>query len=333
MPRSFRRVGFTLVELLVVMAIIAVLMGMLLPAVQKVREAGARTKCQNNLKQIGLAILNYESAIGKLPPACYTPEEDPAFAAWEPEPLPDGQPARSVHTIILPYIEQQNLYSLFDPAQDWWARGQNQTAILNRVNLYLCPSAPSGARTRSFNPAGSGLLGLFGPTVVGYVTDYSLAVRINGDLNSHPKMLGRVLEGYQAMLQPNIETTILSVTDGTSNTLLIEESAGNPDEFAMGRMTGNQVAAPGLWADHRTPFVFDGCDPSNPTAQQATIPQARRTFSMNCTNNGEIYSFHTGGANMLFGDGSVRLLRESTSVGVMAALISRNGGEVLPGDF
>jgi prepilin-type processing-associated H-X9-DG protein len=333
MPRSLRRVAFTLVELLVVMAIITVLIGMLLPAVQKVREAGARTKCQNNLKQIGLAVLNYESGIGKLPPACWTPEDDPAYAEVEVPPLPEGQPARSVHTIILPYIEQQNLYNLFDPAQDWWANGQNRKAIITRVPIYLCPSAPTGDRTRSFNPAGSGLFGIFGPTVIGYVTDYTIAVRVREDLASAPRMLGPVLEGYHAMLQPNAETTMLSVTDGTSNTVLFVECGGNPDEFARGRLTGNQVAAPGLWADHRTPLVFDGCDPGNPTAPPTTVPPARRSASMNCTNNGEIYSFHTGGANMLFGDGSVRLLRDSTSVGVMAALISRNGGEVLPGDF
>jgi prepilin-type N-terminal cleavage/methylation domain-containing protein/prepilin-type processing-associated H-X9-DG protein len=329
MPRSVRRVGFTLVELLVVMAIIAVLISMLLPAVQKVREAGARTKCANNLHQIGLAILNYEAGMGRLPPACYTPEEDPAFAAWEPDPLPQGQPARSVHTIILPYIEQTALYSLFD-SQDWWEAGPNRQAIQTRVVMYLCPSVPSGDRTRLFS-TGNGLLGLFGSTMSGYVTDYTVAVRANDELEGHPTLIRPIPPGYNAMLQPNVQTPILQVSDGTSNTILLAESAGNPDEYAMGRSTGNQVAAPGLWADHRTPFVFDGCDGAHPTAPP-TGPPASRGLSMNCTNNGEIYSFHIGGANFLFGDGSVRFLNDRIKVGVMAALITRDGGEVLP-DF
>jgi len=223
MPRSVRRVGFTLVELLVVMAIIAVLISMLLPAVQKVREAGARTKCANNLHQIGLAILNYEAGMGRLPPACYTPEEDPAFAAWEPDPLPQGQPARSVHTIILPYIEQTALYSLFD-SQDWWEAGPNRQAIQTRVVMYLCPSVPSGDRTRLFS-TGNGLLGLFGSTMSGYVTDYTVAVRANDELEGHPTLIRPIPPGYNAMLQPNVQTPILQVSDGTSNTILLAEAA------------------------------------------------------------------------------------------------------------
>ena len=123
---------------------------------------------------------------------------------------------------------------------------------------------------------------------------------------------------------------IAQVPDGTSNTILFVEMAGNPDEYAMGTRTGNQVAAAGIWADHRTPFVFDGCDPANPTASQTSGSAATRTMSMNCTNNQEIYSFHSGGANFVFGDGSVRFLKQSIQVGVMAALITRAGGEVLP---
>jgi prepilin-type N-terminal cleavage/methylation domain-containing protein/prepilin-type processing-associated H-X9-DG protein len=328
MSRPARRTAFTLVELLVVMAIIAVLVGMLLPAVQKVREAAARTKCSNNLKQIGLAILNYEATTGKLPPACYTLEEDPDFTAPDPDAPPRGQPARSVHTIILPYIEQTNLYNLMDPAQDWREVGKNRAAIQNRVQLYLCPSTPSGDRMRSFTVADFG-----GGTVAGYVTDYTVAVRVRETVAGNPTVLGPIPPGYQAMLQPNVMLPMVQVADGTSNTLLVVEVAGNPDEYAMGRATGNPVAAAGLWADHRTPFVFDGCDPAHPTAFQTTGPASGRTMSMNCTNNGEMYSFHTGGANVLFGDGSVRFLRQNLSVGVMAALITRDGGEVVSGDF
>jgi prepilin-type N-terminal cleavage/methylation domain-containing protein/prepilin-type processing-associated H-X9-DG protein len=326
MARSRSRAAFTLVELLVVISIIAVLMSLLLPAVQKVREAAARTKCQNNVKQMALAIHNFDSAMGKLPPACWTPEDDPAFDI-EPEPLQPGQPARSMHTILLPYIEQQNLYNLFD-GTDWWESVQNRQAVRYPVQIYLFPSTPSGDRTRTFSPSG-GLFGFFG-TIVGYVTDYTIPMRVRETLNGNPTLLRPIATGYQGMMQPNLQLTMVQIPDGTSNTVMLVESAGNPDEYLIGRPTGKQVAAPGLWADHRNPLVFDGCNPTNPGAAPATVPPAARTAAMNCTNNGEIYSFHTGGANMAFGDGSVRFVPASIRVGIMAALITRDGGEVLP---
>ncbi len=324
MSRTARRAAFTLVELLVVMAIISILIGMLLPAVQKVREAGARVKCQNNMKQIGLAIMNYESTAGKLPPACYTPEDDPAFVPPEPALLPDAQPPRSVHTLLLPYIEQGNLYNRFDPTLDWRQPGRNRDALLNKVVIYLCPSAPTADRTQTF-PSSVG-----GGKITGYVTDYTTPVRINPDLANYPKLLGLIPPGYSAMLQPNLESPILGVTDGTSNTLLFVEVSGSPDEYAMGRWTGRELTSPTLWADHRNPYVFDGCDPNNPTATPAAVAPVSRSMALNCTNNGEMYSFHTGGANVVYGDGSVRFLRQNVSIGVMAALITRAGGEVLP---
>src|SRR5690348_15840160 len=126
-PRRFRssRPGFTLIELLVVIAIIAVLIGLLLPAVQKVREAAARLKCQNNLKQLGLAMHNYEGANGAFPPG------------RNQYPLVVSAPAR-----LLAYVEQANLQNLVDPDGTLAPGGQNDAAARNRVSLLVCPSDP-----------------------------------------------------------------------------------------------------------------------------------------------------------------------------------------------
>jgi prepilin-type N-terminal cleavage/methylation domain-containing protein/prepilin-type processing-associated H-X9-DG protein len=323
-PTRPARGGFTLIELLVVIAIIAILIALLVPAVQKVREAAANTQCQNNLKQYGLAMHNFESTFKGLPPANYTPIAD--YTPPDPSPLPPNQPPRGFFALILPYVEQQSLHNLFDQTQDWRQVGQNRSALINAVQISICPSAPGGQRRRSFTaPAALG-----GGTVTGIVADYRPIARIRSTVHP-PSRLGPIPPGYQGILQPNLITRVAHCSDGTSNTIALCESAGNPVQFAMGVATGNPNGAAGIWADHRLAFEYDGCDPSAPSAGATTAAdQLQRTRAINCINDTEIYAFHAGGGNFAFGDGSVRFISDSATVGLVAALITRAGNEPLP---
>lgn len=222
------RPGFTLIELLVVIAIIAILIGLLLPAVQKVRAAAARMSCQNNLKQIGLAALNYESSYGYLPPGT---AYDPATGV--------GSYA-GTFAYLLPYVEQNNIAQqiptsiLTLPATGgvWWGGGW--TAANHSVKTFLCPAdnaasiTPTGGIMAYLYTYGYGLdAAAFGPnySTLGR-TNYCASSGALGNVSSASEGGDTFYGQWVGPYYSNSKTTIVSISDGTSNTLAFGESLG-----------------------------------------------------------------------------------------------------------
>ena len=285
-----QRTAFTLVELLVVIAIIAILIGLLLPAVQKVREAAARAKCQSNLKQLSLALMNHESTFG------YFPEG----YRWT-------SPTRSFVPPLLPFIEQGNVR--YDLTRDW-DDPINQPTTTVQLKLMYCPSAPNeGGRfdtTLSFRPT---------------ISDYTVYHGVNP---GYCQMAGWPL--YSPIAENGIMTSrpcrIVEITDGTSQTFLVVEDGGRPELWRMGRKISGISSAAG-WADPNVEIALDGSD-----TLTVGNGQGYGLCVMNCTNDNEVYSFHTRGANFGFADGSVRFIRDSIRNTTFAALVTKAAGDI-----
>ncbi len=298
-----RRSAFTLIELLVVIAIIAILIGLLLPAVQKVREAAARTKCQNNLKQIGLGLHSYESAFGRLPPGynskTLTPNGDNLGPGW-------GWAA-----LILPQVEQDNLFRQIDQTKDI-ADPVHAAVRATVLNLYRCPSdQPTAGDTF---PLANGA----GTTVTLAFANY-VACGGTYEVSGFP-------DTNTGTFLRNSKFRLTDITDGTSNTLFVTErtSRRSPVTTWAGALTGaiNPPLNPALDDEEaqtlvlmQTGEVDEGRTPNNPLDHVE-----------------DASSSHTGGVNALLGDGSVRFLRDAIQPAVWVALGTRTGGEV-PGDF
>jgi len=336
MPLSHvrRRSAFTLIELLVVIAIIAILIGLLLPAVQKVREAAARAKCSNNLKQLALACHAYHDVNNGLPRG--------AEGSVLPQPNPPGNTTMFVGTgwltYILPYEEQAPLFSQYSLAiayNDTTTTINGVTSVNLRVGnvkvpTHYCPSGPNlqsgngsevangqtNETTHYYGVMGPG--GTTNPTtnVVGGVT-YSYTVgsaNANGAWSAHG-MLSH-FQNATGSVSTNRIVKLTDVTDGTSNTLMIGEISMN--------IPSTTPAIP----NHYRSWVRGNNGGSGVTKN---VTYAIGSTFYNGSNNFNDISFmsnHTGGANFANGDGTVRFVRTSVTMSVYQAAASISSGEV-----
>ncbi|MCI0357000.1 MAG: DUF1559 domain-containing protein [Planctomycetaceae bacterium] len=337
----FRRTrAFTLVELLVVIAIIGVLVALLLPAVQAARAAAARTKCVNNLRQIGLAVHNFESTFKAMPPGIVN---NPGA----PLPNPDLEQFVRVGTagtsgadyarhgclsIILPYLEQANvLASAGSSGYNFrlhWDEGTNRVASAIRISTYECPWA--------FGPH-IAMPNTSAPTFLPATSDYWPVTRGN---NIDVVWRGMSLnfpgpDGCNGVLTSNRQTRMAMITDGLSNTMLAAESGLRNEGWAKGKKYADSFSpVRGAWASESNNIVCAGTrGPITPgvvpVGKVMTAADLTGAVTVNGWNQGELYSFHAGVCNILLGDGSVRPLSATISMPALQKLAARADGNPL----
>ena len=301
-----RRLAFTLVELLVVISIIGILVGLLLPAINSAREAARRMSCQSNQRQIGLAVLNFESSHKVFPASGWT-QAGPGnpygtYMSWR--------------TVILPQIEQTNVRTLYDIQQHWW-QGSNLAVASIPISIFLCPSAPTqppvlSAVAKSPRPA----LALNLPLAR---TDYEAILGVQP--NSIDPTFYDASNRFSVMHR-NSMNRFGAILDGSSNTIMVVEAAGRPTVYRRGIAQAALRNDQGLgWIDSEGAFSLDGA--SRDGAREGCRAANGCSAAMNAKNDNEPYSFHSAGSHALFADGHIAFLNESISLSVMAALCTR----------
>jgi prepilin-type N-terminal cleavage/methylation domain-containing protein/prepilin-type processing-associated H-X9-DG protein len=302
--RARKSTGFTLIELLVVIAIIGVLIALLLPAVQKVREAVNRIHCSNNLKQIGIALHAYHDVYQVFPHAY---DARALFVNPGLTPVASGQggyiETQSWATLILPFIEQDNL-----------ARSGYNTYSMRDVSIYACPSDPRAMEYYSGNSE-YGVQGL---------TDY---LAVTGTMTFVGTLLSPSMPRPRCngVIYENSRTRITDISDGTSNTVLVGERPPSPDLF-WGWWTWSAFDASLGVRDTFAVYPNSGTHP--PIQCASLFPENYRPNTTGACDTHHYWSLHPGGGNWLFADGSVKFLSYQAN-SILPALATRCGGEVV----
>jgi prepilin-type N-terminal cleavage/methylation domain-containing protein/prepilin-type processing-associated H-X9-DG protein len=345
-----RRGAFTLIELLVVIAIISILIGLLLPAVQKVREAASRIKCQNNLKQLGLALHTYHDANQCFPPAILCASSN----------LEDAE--HTGFTLLLPYFEQDNLFRAYSQQVPWFDSA-NYQAVGTSIPLLYCPS---NRQTGSIDL--TLIAAQWGTPLPPFAAscDYAFNKGANGALHrdwERTPITARGVFHIRPPFQPN-GLRLTQIQDGTSNTFAIGEAAGGNQYFKVRDLLDPNVAA--IDVNTGQPAVIDQSwgatgtgDKNHPlygavfavTAQYGLgdnprdEPMNRRLVTPTVFGNDPVgdnaagkdtvsgfRSLHTNGCNFLFCDGAVRFIGQTVRPEVYRALSTYAGGEVINGN-
>lgn len=282
--------GFTLVELLVAISIIGVLIALLLPAVQSAREAARVSQCKNNLRQVGIAMHNFEATKAKLPPGYdYAPGVD------------GNELGHGWAAYVLPYVEQQNVHDRIDfklPVYDV----RNKSTREQHLPLLLCPSD-------DISPSGFIEMGADRFAMGCYVANFG------------PPDLDEDQEQRDGVFSRNSETRFKQITDGLSRTLMIGERQNGP--FRAGTELNNHFEYETTWAGS----VRD-IDDATDDHGHMTMFQTGHTPNDPLSDDRDVSALHEGFAQFLFCDGSVRLISEEVDLDVYSAMGTRDGGEI-----
>jgi prepilin-type N-terminal cleavage/methylation domain-containing protein/prepilin-type processing-associated H-X9-DG protein len=288
--------GFTLVELLVVIAIIGILVGLLLPAVQSAREAARRMSCSNNVKQIGLAMHNYESALRLFPPGSIRSNFISGFAS------------------ILPYLEQGNLYLQYDFSR-YYTDPYNVQVSRQKIATYICPSMDFRREVPELRLSASG-----SPLEVGSGSSYLLNEGTNQYMKNADGLFGPIWGGEYT----NKQVKMGEIIDGTSNTITVGETTYNFPKYTWSPSTPHGLGGTPRWGTARWIVGYPRVGLGTTRFPLNNFTAVGSTGSI-----GGYTSMHPGGLHFGFADGSARFLSQNVDVVTLSAISTRASGEVV----